>query len=84
MPISRRSLNANRVRLFAGGGFLPFVKAVERHQAATALEGFAKCRLGVDLFRPRNAGSGMEEKRSNPIFPTPDRGTMFLAGLFRS
>ena len=44
-------LQRDRVRLLAGSGLLPFVKAVERHQAAPALKRFAEGRLGVDLFR---------------------------------
>ena len=41
----------DRVRLFAGPGFLPFVKVVDRHQAAPALERLAKSRLALDPFR---------------------------------
>jgi len=37
--------------LFAGPGFLPFVKVVDRHQAAPAFERFAEGRLALDPFR---------------------------------
>jgi hypothetical protein len=45
-----------RIGLLPGRGFAPFIKVVDRHQAAPALERFAECRLvlgplglGIDI-----------------------------------
>jgi len=41
----------NRLGLLAGPGFFPFVEAIDRHEAAAALECVAEGRPGRDPFR---------------------------------
>ena len=60
----------NRVGLFAGAGFFPFVEAIHRHEAAAALEHVAEGRPGLD---PLGLGVDVGEADVQILGPVGDK-----------
>ena len=58
------------IGLLPGRGFAPFIKVVDRHQAAPALERFAECRLVLD---PLGLGIDIGEADLDVLGPVRDQ-----------